>query len=46
MNASTPFTASLPRQLDEVIHFDQSRALEPLERWSRHLTVRHVRSAA
>jgi erythromycin esterase-like protein len=27
------FLASLPRQFDAVIHFDQTRAVEPLERW-------------
>ncbi len=30
------FTASLPRQFDIVIHCDETRAVEPLERWSRH----------
>jgi erythromycin esterase-like protein len=27
------FFASLPRQFDAVLHFDDSRAVEPLERW-------------
>ncbi|HEX7679667.1 MAG TPA: erythromycin esterase family protein [Thermoanaerobaculia bacterium] len=27
------FFASLPRQFDAVIHFDETRAVEPLERW-------------
>jgi erythromycin esterase-like protein len=27
------FFASLPRQFDAVLHFDESRAVEPLERW-------------
>ena len=27
------FFASLPRQFDAVMHFDVTRALEPLERW-------------
>ena len=30
------FLASLPRQFDLVIHWDETRALEPLELWSRH----------
>jgi erythromycin esterase-like protein len=30
------FAASLPRQFDVVVHHDETRALEPLERWSRH----------
>ena len=30
------FMASLPQQFDVVIHFDRTRAVEPLERWSRH----------
>jgi erythromycin esterase-like protein len=30
------FAASLPKQFDIVIHHDQTRAVEPLERWSRH----------
>jgi erythromycin esterase-like protein len=30
------FTATLPQQFDLVIHYDDTRALEPLERWSRH----------
>jgi erythromycin esterase-like protein len=29
------FTATLSDQFDAVLHFDESRALEPLERWSR-----------
>jgi erythromycin esterase-like protein len=29
------FRAELPRQFDAVIHFDETSALEPLERWSR-----------
>ena len=28
------FFASLPRQFDAVIHFDTTRAVEPLERWA------------
>jgi erythromycin esterase-like protein len=28
--------ACLPRQFDIVVHYDQTRAVEPLERWSRH----------
>ena len=30
------FMTSLPRQFDIVIHVDETRALEPLELWSRH----------
>ncbi len=30
------FTATLPEQFDLVIHYDETRALEPLELWSRH----------
>jgi erythromycin esterase-like protein len=30
------FEASLTRQFDAVVHYDDSRAVEPLERWSRH----------
>jgi erythromycin esterase-like protein len=30
------FTAALPRQFDLVVHCDETRALEPLELWSRH----------
>jgi erythromycin esterase-like protein len=30
------FRAHLARQFDLVIHIDQTRALTPLERWSRH----------
>jgi erythromycin esterase-like protein len=30
------FTATLPHQFDVVVHCDETRALEPLERWSRH----------
>lgn len=33
--ASHYFTASLPRQFDLVIHYDETRALEPLELWSQ-----------
>jgi erythromycin esterase-like protein len=29
------FAASLPNQFDLVIHYDQSRGVEPLELWSR-----------
>ena len=29
------FTANLPDQFDAVLHFDETTALEPLERWSR-----------
>ncbi len=27
------FHAGLPRQFDAIIHFDETMALEPLERW-------------
>ncbi|HET7217024.1 MAG TPA: erythromycin esterase family protein [Vicinamibacterales bacterium] len=30
------FTAALPAQFDIVVHCDKTRAVEPLERWSRH----------
>ena len=30
------FTARLAEQFDAVMHIDETRALEPLERWSRH----------
>jgi erythromycin esterase-like protein len=30
------FDAYLPAQFDIVVHVDRTRALEPLERWSRH----------
>jgi erythromycin esterase-like protein len=30
------FAATLPAQFDTVVHIDETRALEPLERWSRH----------
>jgi len=30
------FTARLPDQFDAVMHFDETRAVEPLETWSRH----------
>jgi erythromycin esterase-like protein len=30
------FTAVLPKQFDVVVHCDRTRAVEPLERWSRH----------
>jgi erythromycin esterase-like protein len=30
------FTAALPHQFDIVVHYDDTRALEPLELWSRH----------
>jgi erythromycin esterase-like protein len=30
------FTAALPEQFDVVVHCDRTRAVEPLERWSRH----------
>ena len=30
------FEATLPDQFDLVVHVDQTRALEPLEKWSRH----------
>jgi hypothetical protein len=29
------FTASLANQFDLVIHYDETRAVEPLELWSR-----------
>ena len=34
--ASHYFQAHLPGQFDLVVHIDQTRALEPLERWSHH----------
>ena len=34
--ASHYFLANLPGQFDIVVHVDETRALEPLERWSRH----------
>ena len=34
--ASHYFTARLPQQFDVVIHIDMTRAVEPLETWSRH----------
>ena len=34
--ASHYFTARLPQQFDVAIHIDTTRAVEPLERWSRH----------
>jgi erythromycin esterase-like protein len=34
--ASHYFDARLPEQFDLVVHVDVTRALEPLERWSRH----------
>ena len=34
--ASHYFDARLPGQFDLVVHIDQTRALEPLETWSRH----------
>jgi erythromycin esterase-like protein len=34
--ASHYFTARLPHQFDAVIHIDATRAVEPLEKWSRH----------
>ena len=34
--ASHYFPASLPDQFDLVGHVDETRALEPLEKWSRH----------
>jgi erythromycin esterase-like protein len=34
--ASHYFAANLPEQFDLVLHVDETRALEPLERWSRH----------
>jgi erythromycin esterase-like protein len=33
--ASHYFHASLPNQFDGIIHFDTTRAVEPLERWPR-----------
>jgi erythromycin esterase-like protein len=30
------FNARLPGQFDLVIHYDRTRALEPLEVWARH----------
>jgi erythromycin esterase-like protein len=30
------FRANLPRQFDLLIHYDETRALEPIELWSRH----------
>jgi erythromycin esterase-like protein len=35
-HASHYFEARLPNQFDVVVHVDTTRALEPLERWSRH----------
>ncbi|HEY3053193.1 MAG TPA: erythromycin esterase family protein [Thermoanaerobaculia bacterium] len=35
------FHVSLPRQFDAVLHFDTSRAVEPLERWE----LQHTREA-
>ena len=32
------FHASLPRQFDAMIHFDSTRAVEPLERWPLEIT--------
>jgi erythromycin esterase-like protein len=37
--ASHYFYASLPRQFDGVLHFDTSRAVEPLERWAIEHTL-------
>jgi erythromycin esterase-like protein len=34
--ASHYFSARLPGQFDLLVHVDRTRALEPLERWSRH----------
>jgi erythromycin esterase-like protein len=34
--ASHYFSARLPDQFDVVVHVDQTRALEPLEKWGRH----------
>jgi len=34
--ASHYFSARLPEQFDVVIHFDQTHALEPLERWGHY----------
>ena len=33
------FFASLPRQFDAIIHYDTTRAVEPLERWEREHTA-------
>ena len=33
------FHASLPRQFDAMIHFDTTRAVEPLERWPLEVTA-------
>jgi hypothetical protein len=32
------FEARLPEQFDAVLHFDRTRALEPLERWTHDET--------
>jgi erythromycin esterase-like protein len=34
--ASHYFSSRLPEQFDVLVHVDRTRALEPLERWSRH----------
>jgi erythromycin esterase-like protein len=34
--ASHYFPATLPDQFDLVVHVDETRALEPLEKWARH----------
>jgi erythromycin esterase-like protein len=34
--ASHYFTARLPEQFDLLVHVDRTRALAPLEKWSRH----------
>jgi erythromycin esterase-like protein len=34
--ASHYFSARLPEQFSVVVHVDRTRALEPLEKWSRH----------
>ena len=34
--ASHYFPARLSQQFDIVIHVDETRALEPLEKWARH----------
>jgi erythromycin esterase-like protein len=34
--ASHYFLANMPAQFDLVVHIDETRALEPLERWSHH----------
>jgi erythromycin esterase-like protein len=34
--ASHYLSARLPKQFDLVVHVDRTRALEPLEKWSRH----------